>query len=389
MRSLTRSVAGAALVLVVAAGCSAEPPSPPPAPPTATPEAAPSAPVTPGTVLNPGEPRELVTGMEVPWGIAFLPDGSALVTQRIPATISRVDPDGRVTELGRVEGVTPTGEGGLLGIALSPGYATDRTVFVMFTTSDDNRVVKIVADPDGTIDGSRGNQQEVVTGITKGGNHDGGRLAFGPDGYLYITAGEAGRGDPAQDRDDLGGKILRVTADGAPAPGNPFGTPVYTLGHRNPQGLAWDPSGRLYAAEFGQNNLDEINLLQPGGNYGWPEVEGQEGRDGFLDPVAQQPVRNASWSGLTYAGGSLYVGALRGERLFRYPVNADGSLGEPQVLFEDVYGRIRTVATTPDGRAIWFTTSNRDGRGDPRDGDDRIIVLPLSRAQHHPFTVSP
>jgi len=374
VRSLTFVCAA---LLVVATACTAEPTPPAPAPPSATTE---SAPADPNAAPAPGEPRVLASGLEVPWGIAFLPDGSALVTERIPGTISRVAPDGTVTRLGKVEGVTPTGEGGLLGVALSPDYATDRTLFVMFTTSNDNRVMKIVANPDGTIDGSRGNQQEVVTGITKGGNHDGGRLAFGPDGYLYITTGEAGRGEPAQDRDDLGGKILRVTRDGDPAPGNPFGTQVYTLGHRNPQGLAWTPDGTLYAAEFGQNNLDEINRLQPGGNYGWPEVEGIEGRDGFVDPLAQQPVRNASWSGLAYAGGSLYVGALRGERLFRYPVAPDGTLGEPQVLFEDGFGRIRTVATAPDGRSLWFTTSNRDGRGDPRPDDDKIYVLPLDNA---------
>ncbi|GAA4545530.1 PQQ-dependent sugar dehydrogenase [Pseudonocardia xishanensis] len=372
MRSLTLVCAA---LLVAATACTADPAPPTSAPTSAAPSAPPSATAESAVA---GEPRVLVSGLEVPWGIAFLPDGSALVTERIPGTISRVAPDGAVTRLGEVEGVTPTGEGGLLGVAVSPDYATDRTLYVMLTTADDNRVVRLVANSDGTVDGSRDRQQEIVTGITKGGNHDGGRLAFGPDGYLYITTGEAGRGEPAQDRDDLGGKILRVTRDGAPAPGNPFGTQVYTVGHRNPQGLAWTPDGRLYQAEFGQQTWDEINLIEPGGNYGWPTVEGQEGRDGFIDPLVQQPVRNASWSGLAYADGAFYAGALRGERLFRYPLNPDGTLGEPQVLFRGEFGRIRTVVATPDGRSLWFTTSNRDGRGDPRADDDKIYVLPLS-----------
>jgi glucose/arabinose dehydrogenase len=362
VRSLTLSLVGAALVLV--AGCSSRPS----APPTATPEAAPAA----------GGARVLASNLEVPWGLAFLPDGSALVTERIPATISRVAADGTVTRLGEVEGVTPTGEGGLLGITLSPDYATDRTLYVMLTTAEDNRVVRLVANPDGTVDGSRAKQQAIVTGIRKGVVHDGGRIAFGPDGYLYITTGEAGRRGPAQDRDDLGGKILRVTRDGRPAPGNPFGTVVYTLGHRNPQGLAWDPTGRLYEAEFGQDTWDEVNLLTPGGNYGWPEVEGQEPRDGFVEPVTQQPTDEASWSGLAYANGSLYVAALRGERLFRYPLNPDGTLGAPQVLLQGGYGRLRTVVTAPDGRSVWVTTSNRDGRGDPRSSGDEILVLPVA-----------
>jgi glucose/arabinose dehydrogenase len=363
---------GAALLLAGALAVTTACAGPDPAP--AVPSGAPSA--VPQSAPTAGEPRVLTSGLEVPWGIAFLPDGAALVTERIPATISRVAPDGTVTRLGTVEGVTPTGEGGLLGIALSPDHATDRGVYVMYTTSDDNRVVRLTVNPDGTIDGSR--QQEILTGIPKGGNHDGGRLQFGPDGFLYVATGEAGRGEPAQDRDDLGGKILRLTEDGQPAPGNPFGTAVYTLGHRNPQGLAWDPAGRLYSAEFGQRTWDEINLVTPGANYGWPEVEGREGRDGYVDPLAQQGTDDASWSGLAYADGALYAGALRGERLFRYPVNPDGSLGEPQALFTGTYGRIRTVVATPDGKALWFTTSNRDGRGDPGPDDDRILVLPLA-----------
>ncbi len=207
-------------------------------------------------------PRVLVTGLEVPWGVAFLPDGAALVTERKSARLLRVAPDGTVTPVGTVAGVVAQGEGGLLGVAVSPNFAADRAVFVAYTSATDNRVVRLRAAADGTVDGAA--QQVVVSGIVKAGIHNGGAVAFGPDGLLYIGTGDAGRRAPAQDRADLGGKILRVTADGAPAPGNPFGSAVYSLGHRNVQGLAFAPDGTLYAAEFGQNRFDEINRITAG-----------------------------------------------------------------------------------------------------------------------------
>jgi glucose/arabinose dehydrogenase len=317
----------------------------------------------------------LASGLDVPWGIAFLPDGNALVTERRSARLLRVGADGTVTPVGVVAGVAPAGEGGLLGIAVSPGFATDRTVFVAYTSATDNRVVRLRAGTDGTIDGAA--QQVVVSGIPKGPIHDGGGLAFGPDGSLYVGTGEAGRRGPAQDPADLGGKILRVTPDGAPAPGNPGGSAVYSLGHRNVQGLAFAPDGRLYATEFGQNRFDEINLITAGGNYGWPEVEGVAGRPGFIDPLVTWPTTDASPSGLAAAGGSLWAAALRGERLWRVPLAGPGALGTPQALLTGEYGRLRAVAPTPDGSALWVTTSNRDGRGTPGRDDDRILVVPL------------
>jgi glucose/arabinose dehydrogenase len=271
--------------------------------------------------------------------------------------------------------VVPLGEGGLLGIAVSPGFAQDRSVFVAYTSATDNRVVRLRAAHDGTIDG--GAQQVVVSGIPKGGIHDGGGLAFGPDGLLYVGTGEAGRRGPAQDRNDLGGKILRVTPDGAPAPGNPYGTAVYSYGHRNVQGLAFAPDGRLYAAEFGQDRFDEINLITAGANYGWPEAEGVARRPGFTDPLVTWPTDDASPSGLAAAGGALWAAALRGERLWRVPLAGPGALGTPEPLLTREFGRLRAVAPTPDGSALWVTTSNRDGRGRPTPDDDRILVVPL------------
>jgi glucose/arabinose dehydrogenase len=194
---------------------------------------------------------------------------------------------------------------------------------------------------------------------------------------LYVGTGEAGQRDPAQDRDSLGGKILRITADGKPAPDNPFrGSPVYSLGHRNVQGLAWDASGQLWAAEFGQNTWDELNRIKAGGNYGWPEVEGRAGDSRFTDPVRQWHTDEASPSGIAIAGNAVYMAGLRGARLWQIPIPG-GKAGKPKALLTGRYGRLRAVNVAPDG-SLWVTTSNRDGRGNVRRGDDRIIRLTLS-----------
>jgi glucose/arabinose dehydrogenase len=339
-----------------------------------------AAPAPSGTLApqrTAGTPRTLASGLEVPWAVAFLPDGSALVTERMSARLLRVTPTGTVTPVGTVAGVAPRGEGGLLGVAVSPSFATDAAVYVYYTSASDNRVVRLHAAPGGTVDGAA--QQVIVSGIPNGSIHNGGGLAFGPDGLLYVSTGEAGRRGPAQDLADLGGKILRVTPDGAPAPGNPFGTPVYSLGHRNVQGLAFGPDGKLYAAEFGQNTFDEINLITAGANYGWPTVEGIAHRQGFTDPLVTWATSDASPSGLAYAGGALWVGALRGERLWRVPLAAGGAaVGTPEALLDGAFGRLRGVTATPDGTALWVTTSNRDGRGSPAADDDRILVVPLT-----------
>ena len=361
-----RSAAAVATVVLALTACGGGPGGPAPVPTAlATPAAAPSA-----------APRVLASGLEVPWGIAFLPDGNALVTERESARILRVAPDGAVTPVGTVAGVVPQGEGGLLGVAVPPTFATDRTVFVAYTSASDNRVVALRVGNDGTIDGAA--QRVVVSGIAKANIHNGTGLAFGPDGLLYIGTGDAGRRAPAQDRDDLGGKVLRVTPEGAPAPGNPFGTAVYSLGHRNVQGLAFAPDGRLYAVEFGQNRFDEINLITAGGNYGWPDAEGVARRPGFADPLVTWSTDEASPSGLAFAGGALWAAGLRGERLWRTPLTGPGTVGPPEALLSGEYGRLRAVAPTPDGTALWVSTSNRDGRGSPAGDDDRILVVPVS-----------
>ncbi len=257
---------------------------------------------------------------------------------------------------------------------MSPDFASDRTLFFYLTTGSDNRVVK--AELDGSERWSElGEPTVVLDGIPAGFIHDGGRIAFGPDGYLYVTTGETGNPELAQDPDSLAGKILRITADGEPAPGNPDpASPVWSLGHRNVQGLAWDDAGRLWASEFGDSTWDELNLVEKGGNYGWPEVEGTGGGPEYVDPALVWPVEEASPSGLAYADGHLWMAGLRGQRLWRIKVSEGGRASRPTAFFTEDYGRLRTVVTSPDGE-LWLTTSNQDGRGEPTPADDRIIVI--------------
>jgi glucose/arabinose dehydrogenase len=342
--------------------------STPPAPSSASRSAAHS----PATAL-PSAPVTVASRLQVPWGLGFLPDGSALVTLRDQGTVLRVRDNGTAPVLvGKVPGVEPLGEAGLLGVAVSPRFASDHSVFVYLTSATDNRVMRM------TLEGNTLRAGPVILDrIPKANHHDGGRLAFGPDGYLYVSTGDAGNRPAAQDRSSLGGKILRVTTDGRPAPGNPFpGSRVWTLGHRNVQGMAWDSAGRMYASEFGQDTWDELNLIRPGSNYGWPTVEGRAGRAGFTDPLVQWPTDEASPSGIAVGrDGDVYLAALQGRCLWEVPVPG-GTAGTPRKLLAGTYGRLRTVATGPDGR-LWVITSNTF-RGRPTADDDRVVILPPS-----------
>ena len=311
----------------------------------------------------------MASGLTTPWGLAPLTDGSALVTERDTGKVLRITAGGRITDLGTVDGVRPSGEGGLLGI-VAP--SADRAL-VYLTAEQDNRIVEL------TLAGDRiTGQRPILTGIPKAGNHDGGRLAIGPDGLLYIGTGDAATTTNAQDLNSLGGKILRTTLDGKPAPGNPFPQAplVYSYGHRNVQGLAFDDQDRLWASEFGQNTWDELNLIEAGDNDGWPTVEGRSDDPDFVSPQQVWPTDQASPSGLAYLDGSLWMAGLRGERLWQIPVH-DGRSVTPVAHFTEQYGRLRTVVAMPDG-SLWLTTSNTDGRGDPKDGDDRILRLTVS-----------
>ncbi len=325
-----------------------------------------------GTVAPARLTGTVARGLEVPWGLTFLPDGDALVSERDSHRIRLVSKDGEITDVGTVAGVDGSGEGGLLGIAVSPDYAQDRTVFAYFSAGDQNVIASMTYDGTGLSD-----QRTIFDGIPAGSNHNGGRIAFGPDGFLYVGTGESGRPNLSQDRGSLGGKILRITPDGEPAPGNPFdGSPVYSLGHRNVQGLAWDQRGQLWAAEFGQNEWDELNRIEAGADYGWPVVEGKAGDDRFVDPVRQWHPEQASPSGIAIVGDSVFMAGLRGQRLWQIPI-PDGKAGKPRALLTERFGRLRTVTTAPDG-SLWVATSNRDGRGRPADDDDRILRLTVS-----------
>ena len=316
----------------------------------------------------------IATGLTSPWGLAFLPDGSALVSERDTGLIKRIRPGSIpvVRKVGQVPGVTPFGEGGLLGIAVPPG-PDPRWVYAYFTSATDNRIVRM------PWDGRRlGEPRVILGGIPRGVHHNGGRLVFGPDGMLYASTGDTTNDTFSQDLRSLGGKVLRLTPTGGRPKDNPFPRSlVWTLGHRNVQGLAFDARGRLYATEFGQKTVDELNLLKPGRNYGWPIYEGAAHQKGFVDPVAQwTPTAIASPSGVAIAGSSAYVATLAGQRLYRVPLTGPRA-GLPSVVPLGDLGRLRTVMTAPDG-SLWLITSNTDGRGQVREGDDRILRLTLS-----------
>ena len=286
MKRTARAVSAVALVL--AGACSTGGETTGPASGAGSGRGAPSGPA----------PEVVVGDLDVPWGLAFLPTGDAVVTEREGRlnVIRATDPTQRITI--QVPGVVQRGEGGLLGVAVSPGYATDRWIYAYMTTSSDNRVVRFRIPPDNR---SLVDTEVVVDGIRAASFHNGGRIAFGPDAMLYVATGDAGSTQSSQDPADLNGKILRMTPDGEPAPGNPVrGSVVYSSGHRNVQGLVWDPAGRLYATEFGQNTFDEVNIVHSGANCGWPVVEGEDDTDGgrFTNPVGTWTTDESSPSGM-------------------------------------------------------------------------------------------
>jgi len=362
------ALAAAATLLV---GCGAQPITQP-----GTPPPAPASDVD--GVQPAGVPNDVVTGLAAPWSILRVSETLTLVSERDSGAIEEVVGDG-LQRIGVVPDVVHDGEGGLLGLAYR-----DHWLYAYETTASDNRIVRMPFGEDHTL----GDPEVVLDGLDKAGNHNGGRIAFGPDGMLYATVGDASNPDSAQDPNSLNGKILRMTPTGDVPDDNPTeGSYVYSMGHRNPQGLTWDSDGQLWAAEFGQDTWDEFNRIEPGGNYGWPVVEGISARSltgpEFIDPWAQWPTDDASPSGLTYIDGTFFMAGLGGERLWAIYVDDESQTASAVEWFTGEYGRIRDVTAGPDG-SLWILTNNTDGRGSPREGDDRILQMPLAPVDFAP-----
>ncbi|MFB2586145.1 PQQ-dependent sugar dehydrogenase [Herbiconiux liukaitaii] len=377
---------GASVVGLVLAGCSGEPertvapsasagpsPSSSPSPSSASPS--PSAAPTPaaedlGPLVPSGDPAPVVGGLQAPWSIAQLADGSMFVSERDTARILEIV-DGQAVPVFTVPDVAAAGEGGLLGLAALEGSG-GTYLYAQFTTASDNRVVRM---PVSGTPGARtvGAVEPVLTGLPRASNHNGGRIAFGPDGMLYITAGDANVPANAQSLDSLGGKILRIAPDGSVPADNPFaGSPIWSVGHRNPQGIAWAADGTMWAAEFGQNTWDEINVITPGANYGWPVEEGFGSDPAFANPVQQWGTDEASPSGIAVVGDTVFMAALGGERL--WTIGFDGASAEWYQGGQ--LGRVRDVVRGP-GSSLYLITNNTDGRGTPREGDDVLYQVNL------------
>jgi glucose/arabinose dehydrogenase len=321
---------------------------------------------------------QVTTETDLPWGLVQLPDGTVLYGRRDLFDIVAMNPDGSGKHsIGTVPNVAGTnGEGGVLGLAVSTSFASDRWLYIYHTTTTDNRIVRIRFD--GTL--RTDTVQVLLTGIPRNKYHNGGRLRFGPDGMLYAAAGDGQDPDQAQDLASLGGKVLRLRPDGAVPSDNPFaGSYVWSYGHRNPQGLAFDSQGRLWEQEFGNNVMDETNLIVKGGNYGWPACEGTTGDcggSGLVAPVRTYPVASGSCSGIAIVRNVLYIACLRGTRLYRATISGS-TLTDVQQYFVGTYGRLRTVEPSIDGN-LWLTTSTGGDKDSvPNNSNERIFKVTL------------
>lgn len=327
--------------------------------------------------LNSSSPltEVIAEGLDTPWGIAFLPDNSILVTER-KGTVRLVSNNLlQETPVANLSGVKEIGEGGLLGITLDPNFESTGHVYLYYTynssgNNTQNRVARMTY-----ANGTLSDEVTILDAIPGASNHNGGRIKFGPDGFLYITTGDAQEPTQAQNKNSLAGKILRVTKDGKAAPGNPFNNEVYSYGHRNPQGLAWDSNGNLWSTEHGrsgiQSGLDELNKIEMGKNYGWPDIEGDETAPGMEAPNLNSTA-TVTWApgGTAILGNTLYITGLRGQSL--YSVNLTDNPLKTVTHFKGEFGRIREVIAENNGM-LYITTSNNDGRGVPLSGDDKII----------------
>ncbi len=318
--------------------------------------------------------REIIAqDLDIPWEVAFLPDGDYLVTER-PGNLLKVGKDKKII---KVQGVQHVGEGGLMGLTLHPKFKENNLLYLYFTTGSGGNLTNKLERY--KFDGNTISERKVVLeGVRGSSNHDGGRIAFGPDGNLYIGTGDAEQPEVAQNTKSLNGKILRIKDDGSIPSDNPFGNAVYSYGHRNVQGLTWDDRGNLWATEHGrsgfQSGFDELNLIEMGKNYGWPTIQGDEERAGMVRPVVHSG-GSETWApgGATYLNGSIFFVGLRGATLYEAKLNGK-AVGKLKKHLKDEYGRIRSVQVGPD-KMLYITTSNRDGRGIPKQSDDKLIRI--------------
>lgn len=320
----------------------------------------------------------IAENLDTPWAIAFLPDGRMLVTER-SGRVRLIDKSGELqTEpVAVLSQVKEIGEGGLMGVVLHPDFSSNHFVYLYYTYSNTeentyNRVVRMKYE-----DNLLKDEEILIDRIPGNSNHNGGRIKFGPDGNLYITTGDARNPSQAQDTSTLGGKILRVTDEGKPVENKL----VYSYGHRNPQGIVWDKSGRLWETEHGrsgiQSGLDEVNIIEKGKNYGWPDIQGDEAREGMVTPIANSGATN-TWApaGAAFIGDRLFFGGLRGQALYEAVI--EGNDVTIKEHFKNQFGRIREVIKGPDDM-LYIATSNLDGRGNPQTGDDKVIKINPSK----------
>lgn len=322
----------------------------------------------------PEKDQEVIAeNLDIPWELAFMPDGSMLVTER-PGRLLRISETKQVIP---IAGVRHTGEGGLLGMALHPDFSANHFIYLYFTsqTGDGlrNRVERYTFE-----NNAISNKQVILENIPGSTLHDGGRIAFGPDKKLYIATGDAGVEKNAQDTNSLAGKILRLNDDGSIPADNPFKNAVYSYGHRNPQGIAWDSAGVLWTTEHGRSvpksGFDEVNLIEKGRNYGWPAIQGDETRSGMEPPLAHSGA-NDTWapSGMAIAGNTLFFAGLRGQALYKAQLVGDRIQNlTPRLAGQ--FGRLRAVVMGPDNQ-LYILTNNTDGRGKPKANDDKIIRI--------------
>lgn len=315
--------------------------------------------------------------LEIPWAIEFLPNNDILFTERKGAL--KLISNGQISTVEDISDVLAYGEGGLMGLVLHPNFSNNHYLYVQYTYRGNgdnslNRVVRYKYE-----NGELSDRSVIVDSIPGAMYHDGGRIKFGPDGFLYITTGDSGNPSLAQDTNSMAGKILRVTDEGKAPADNPFNNLVYSYGHRNPQGITWDDEGRLWETEHGRSapsGYDEVNIIQKGKNYGWPEIQGPEKRSGMETPLAQSG--NETWApaGAVSYNGSLFFGGLKGQALFELKIENGNGVITKHFLQE--FGRIREVILGPDN-LLYITTSNRDGRGSPSQSDDRILKIDPSQ----------